>query len=110
MKVKSRGGTTADQNFARPEVLNTRTSGLLSHEQLALGLSECSPGRTDDFVPVREGRRRGRPRAVRGPPVSAEWPMNPKRIAIIGGGPGGLMTAYLLQKRCRPRCEVTLYE
>ncbi|MGI4979028.1 MAG: flavin monoamine oxidase family protein, partial [Janthinobacterium lividum] len=33
-----------------------------------------------------------------------------RRVAIIGGGPGGLMTAYQLQKRCPIPVEVTLYE
>lgn len=32
------------------------------------------------------------------------------KIAIIGGGPGGLMTAYRLQKRCSSPYEITLYE
>jgi monoamine oxidase len=32
------------------------------------------------------------------------------RIAILGGGPGGLTTAYLLQKRLTLPCEVVLYE
>jgi monoamine oxidase len=32
------------------------------------------------------------------------------RIAIIGGGPGGLMTAYQLQQRCTVRFEATIYE
>lgn len=32
------------------------------------------------------------------------------RIAIIGGGPGGLITAYYLQKRAPGVCKVTLYE
>ena len=32
------------------------------------------------------------------------------RIAIIGGGPGGLMTAYQLQQRCSVPFEVTIYE
>jgi monoamine oxidase len=35
--------------------------------------------------------------------------MNRFSVAIIGGGPGGLMTAYLLQKRGIP-CEITLFE
>ncbi len=32
------------------------------------------------------------------------------RVAIIGGGPGGLMTAYQLQLRCTVPFEATLYE
>ena len=32
------------------------------------------------------------------------------RIAIIGGGPGGLITAYYLQKRLPGVCNITLYE
>ncbi len=31
-------------------------------------------------------------------------------IAIIGGGPGGLMTAYQLQKRAGRPCDITIYE
>lgn len=34
----------------------------------------------------------------------------PCRIGIVGGGPGGLMTAYELQKRSPAHCSVTLYE
>jgi protoporphyrinogen oxidase len=32
------------------------------------------------------------------------------RVAIIGGGPGGLMTAYRLQQRCPVPFEATIYE
>jgi monoamine oxidase len=32
------------------------------------------------------------------------------RVAIIGGGPGGLMTAYQLQQRCSVPFEIILYE
>jgi protoporphyrinogen oxidase len=33
-----------------------------------------------------------------------------QRVGIIGGGPGGLMTAYLLEKRARFACDITLLE
>ncbi len=36
--------------------------------------------------------------------------MVPKRVAVIGGGPGGLMTSYLLQTQVPGRCEITLFE
>ena len=36
--------------------------------------------------------------------------MDPLDICIIGGGPGGLMTAYLLEKRRKHPCNITLYE
>ncbi|MGH9767700.1 MAG: FAD-dependent oxidoreductase [Blastocatellia bacterium] len=32
------------------------------------------------------------------------------RIAIIGGGPGGLMTAYLVERKYGDLCRVTLFE
>jgi protoporphyrinogen oxidase len=32
------------------------------------------------------------------------------RVAIVGGGPGGLLTAYLLKEQCSNLCEVTLFE
>jgi monoamine oxidase len=32
------------------------------------------------------------------------------RVAIIGGGPGGLMTAYLLERRAPGLCSITLFE
>jgi monoamine oxidase len=32
------------------------------------------------------------------------------RVAIIGGGPGGLMTAHLLSKRANFPCEITIFE
>jgi monoamine oxidase len=32
------------------------------------------------------------------------------RIAIIGGGPGGLITAYLLERKYEDRCQVMLFE
>lgn len=31
-------------------------------------------------------------------------------VAIIGGGPGGLMTAYLLERNCKQACQTTLFE
>lgn len=36
--------------------------------------------------------------------------VNRWRIAIVGGGPGGLMTAYQLQKYARQPFELTMYE
>jgi monoamine oxidase len=36
--------------------------------------------------------------------------MTPIEIAIIGGGPGGLMTAYLLETRVPFPCQITLFE
>jgi glycine/D-amino acid oxidase-like deaminating enzyme len=36
--------------------------------------------------------------------------MNVMRIGIIGGGPGGLMTAYRLEQRAKFPCELTLFE
>jgi monoamine oxidase/SAM-dependent methyltransferase len=32
------------------------------------------------------------------------------RIAVVGGGPGGLFTAYLLNEFCGDLCEVTVFE
>jgi protoporphyrinogen oxidase len=32
------------------------------------------------------------------------------RIAIVGGGPGGLLTAYELENRCASMFEATLFE
>ena len=36
--------------------------------------------------------------------------MQTHKLAIIGGGPGGLMTAYTLQKLSNSPYELTLYE
>jgi monoamine oxidase len=36
--------------------------------------------------------------------------MTSPRIAIIGGGPGGLLTAYLLEQRARTPLDITLFE
>ena len=32
------------------------------------------------------------------------------RIAIVGGGPGGLLTAYLLEQHCADLCDIALFE
>src|SRR4051794_23469920 len=36
--------------------------------------------------------------------------MTKSRIAVVGGGPGGLFTAYLLNEFCGDLCEVVLFE
>jgi monoamine oxidase len=36
--------------------------------------------------------------------------MDSARIAIIGGGPGGLMTAHLLKQRAKEFCDITIFE
>src|SRR5262245_8540686 len=37
-------------------------------------------------------------------------PTNSPHVAVIGGGPSGLMTAYLLEKRTPVPCRITLFE
>lgn len=32
------------------------------------------------------------------------------KIAIVGGGPGGLLTAYLMEKKFNHNCQITLFE
>jgi len=34
----------------------------------------------------------------------------PRRVAIIGGGPGGLVTAFGLERSAPARCRITLFE
>jgi monoamine oxidase len=36
--------------------------------------------------------------------------MTSAKVAIIGGGPGGLLTAYALNQRTQSACEITLFE
>ena len=36
--------------------------------------------------------------------------MKKSRIAVVGGGPGGLFTSYLLNEFCGDLCQVTLFE
>ena len=36
--------------------------------------------------------------------------MKKSRIAVVGGGPGGLFTSYLLKEFCGDLCQVTLFE
>ena len=36
--------------------------------------------------------------------------MRPQKIGIIGGGPSGLMTAFLLEKRSHSSCDITIFE
>ncbi len=42
--------------------------------------------------------------------ISGATPIDPKKVAIIGGGPGGLMAAYLLNREPGIKFEVTLFE
>ncbi len=44
-----------------------------------------------------------------GPPAVCNR-MPSKRIAIIGGGPGGLMTCFLLEQRTRAPLDITIFE
>ena len=37
-------------------------------------------------------------------------PMAKARIGIVGGGLGGLMTAFLLEKRLKSPCDITIFE
>lgn len=37
-------------------------------------------------------------------------PANATRIAIVGGGLGGLMTAFLLERRAPGQCDITIFE
>ena len=32
------------------------------------------------------------------------------KVAFIGGGPGGLIAAYLLQQKCDAPCDITVFE
>src|ERR1700735_200209 len=34
----------------------------------------------------------------------------PRRLAIIGGGPGGLIAAYQLERKAGGKCSITLFE
>jgi monoamine oxidase len=43
-------------------------------------------------------------------PNSMETKAEKAEVAIIGGGPGGLMAAYRLEKRASFPCKITLYE
>src|SRR3954465_7238624 len=53
-------------------------------------------------------RRRARKRGRTG--RFAGGSMKTSRIAVVGGGPGGLFTSYLLEEYCGDLCEVTLFE
>jgi monoamine oxidase len=42
--------------------------------------------------------------------LGTDFCLTGQRVGIIGGGPGGLMTAYLLEKRSNFSCDITLFE
>ena len=42
--------------------------------------------------------------------VARNGRMNIRRVAIVGGGPGGLMTAHALQREARAPLAITIYE
>ena len=36
--------------------------------------------------------------------------MSPQKIGIVGGGPSGLITAFLLERRSQSTCDITIFE